>query len=67
MRALQFDNKYLIPLLTNLCQYGDNTSPRKAGFGPGSSTTSNVDTADEQEAEDDEVVDVIPRREVNVH
>ncbi|GMF43682.1 unnamed protein product [Phytophthora fragariaefolia] len=66
MRALQFDNKYLIPLLTNLCQYGDNTSPRKGGFGPEGSS-SNVDTADEHaEAEDDEVVDVI-RREVNVH
>jgi hypothetical protein len=65
MRALQFDNKYLIPLLTNLCQYGDNGSPRKGGFGPEGSA-SNVDTADEHEAEDDEVVDVI-RREVNVH
>ncbi|POM73414.1 Monovalent Cation:Proton Antiporter-1 (CPA1) Family [Phytophthora palmivora] len=63
MRALQFDNKYLIPLLTNLCQYGDNSSPRK-GFGPEGSS-SNVDT-DDQEVEDDEVVDVI-RREVHVH
>ncbi|ETL94555.1 sodium/hydrogen exchanger 3 [Phytophthora nicotianae P10297] len=67
MRALQFDNKYLIPLLTNLCQYGDNSSPRKGGFGHGN--LSNVNTADEHDsagAEDDEVVDVI-RREVNVH
>ncbi|KAL7692986.1 putative cation/H+ exchanger, na+/H+ exchanger, isoform 8, cation/H+ exchanger, CPA1 family [Plasmopara halstedii] len=68
MRALQFDNKYLIPLLTNLCQYGDNSSPRKKGFGQ-DSNTSNVDTADEHETaevEDDEVFDVI-RREVNLH
>ncbi|KAH7474644.1 hypothetical protein KRP22_003676 [Phytophthora ramorum] len=65
MRALQFDNKYLIPLLTNLCQYGDNTSPRKGGFGPEGSS-SNVGATDENEHEDDEVVDVI-RREVNVH
>ncbi|KAF1775557.1 Phosphatidylinositol-4-phosphate 5-kinase, N-terminal domain [Phytophthora cactorum] len=62
MRALQFDNKYLIPLLTNLCQYGDNSSPRKGGFGH----ASNVDTADEHdsaEADDDEVVDVIRRED----
>lgn len=67
MRALQFDNKYLIPLLTDLCQYGDNSSPRKGGFGP-EGNSSNVDTSTEEqdEAEDDEVVEVM-RREVNVH
>ncbi|RLN64270.1 hypothetical protein BBJ29_004492 [Phytophthora kernoviae] len=69
MRVLQFDNKFIIPLLTNLCQYGDSiSSPRKGGFGPGSSA-SNVDTSEEHdsaEAEDDEVVEVM-RREVNVH
>ncbi|GLD99373.1 hypothetical protein PINS_up008092 [Pythium insidiosum] len=61
MRLLQFDNKYLIPLLTNLCQYGDNDSPSR----PPSKSFSGKTDDEDAEADGDEVIEVV-RRDVNV-
>ncbi|TMW56573.1 hypothetical protein Poli38472_006583 [Pythium oligandrum] len=59
MRLLQFDNKYLVPLLTNLCQYGDNGSPQRP---PRKSFSQDGD----DDGDGDEVIEVV-RRDVNVH
>lgn len=57
MRLLQFDNKYLIPLLTNLCQYGSSSySPDR----PGRKSFSD-EHSDEDAADGDEVIEVVRR------
>lgn len=67
MRLLQFDNKYLIPLLTNLCKYGDaevnNDSPDRP---PRKSFSSATGGESDDNDGDDEVIEVV-RRDVNVH
>ncbi|DBA00023.1 TPA: hypothetical protein N0F65_002026 [Lagenidium giganteum] len=56
MPLLQFDNKYLIPLLTNLCQYGDNDSPDKTKRK--SFSRSSPHTDEEEDNDGDEVIEV---------
>ncbi|KAJ0399487.1 hypothetical protein P43SY_003364 [Pythium insidiosum] len=63
MRLLQFDNKYLIPLLTNLCHYGESDSPTRP---PSKTFSGRTDDDEDAEANGDEVIEVV-RRDVNLH
>lgn len=49
MKVLQFDNKYMVPLLTSLTQYKENGSPERKSF-----------QRDEEE-DGDEVIEVVRR------
>lgn len=65
MRLLQFDNKYLIPLLTNLCGNSSSIdSPERPPRKSFSAAETNAD--DDADGDDDEVIEVV-RRDVSVN
>lgn len=66
MRMLQFDNKYIIPVITNLTHVPEKSDSSYHGEGTTSRKSFSLDGPEDDDHEGDEVIEVV-RRDVSVN